>query len=145
MLAAPRLSPPKFSTPPTAICPTPLPPHGRQTPPPASRDQPDPRIGRKHDPHILATTCPRLGASRLGQPVFATQSVDAAEFAEVRCHHYQTAAARVPSDQQVIGADHLAAALQHYSDFRRMRSSVDVERQNLEPGGEALDLLSVLD
>jgi len=82
----------------------------------------------------------RLGISGLGQSVFAAQAIDAAEFAEVRSNHDQTAAARMPGDQQVISADRLAAPLQRHPDLRRMRRGVGIERQYLEPRREALDL-----
>ena len=76
------------------------------------------------------------------EPVFGAKTFDTLELAEVAGNDDKAAAAGVAGDEDVVGADHLAAAFEIGVDFPRVGGCVLVERQDRKPGCKAFDALS---
>ena len=75
------------------------------------------------------------------EPVFGAKTFNPLELGEVAGDDHEAAAAGVTSDEDVVGADHLAAAFEIGVDFPRMGGCILVERQDGKPRCKAFDAL----
>jgi hypothetical protein len=86
---------------------------------------------------------PETGDSALLSPVLALQARHSVKLATIAGDDDQRAAARVAGYQKIVTPDRSALPLERRTNFGCVMRSRDVERQDLEPGGEVLDLPAV--
>jgi len=80
----------------------------------------------------------------LGQPVLATKSRDAFEFAEIARHDGQSSAACVARDQYIVPADGLATSFQTGAYVGSVIGGVGIEWQYLQSRSESFDFAPVM-
>jgi len=78
------------------------------------------------------------------KPTFGKQPLDAVEFTKIACDDDQALAAGVTGNEQVVGVDRLAVALESGANFRGVGGGKRAKSEDCETGGKAFDLLPVM-